>query len=127
MQSARVFVAKHKTGGEKSFSSPDRTEKDSQLQKKNSCFPQSETHLHQRHLGAEGQQDFFRLGGVGVVAVLVEPLLQRPRHVLQGLTLVSHFAAVGTNPAGGEGEGNHSHDQSHDEKKQPAAVIFGGC
>lgn len=45
---------------------------------------------------AEGQQDFLRLGRVGVVSVLVEPLLERPRHVLQGLALVSYFTAAGT-------------------------------
>ncbi len=56
------------------------------------------THLDQGHLRAEGQQDFLGLGGVGVVSVLVEPLLERPRHVLQGLTLVSHFTAAGTTP-----------------------------
>lgn len=49
---------------------------------------------------AEGQQDLLGLGGVGVVSVLVEPLLERPRHVLQGLALVSHFAAAGTTPVG---------------------------
>lgn len=57
------------------------------------------THLDQRHLRAESQQDLLGLGGVGVVPVLVEPLLERPRHVLQGLALVSHFAAAGTTPA----------------------------
>ena len=55
-----------------------------------------ETHLNQGHLRAEGQQDFLRLGGVGVVSVLVEPLLERPRHILQGLALVSHFTTAGT-------------------------------
>lgn len=106
-----IFHRKHKTGREKSFSSPDWTPKNSELPKKSQLFKisspfflpisPSETHLHQRHLGAEGQQDFFRLGGVGVVPVFVEPLLERPRHVLQGLALVSHFAAVGTNPVRG--------------------------
>lgn len=55
-------------------------------------------YLHQRHLRAKRQQDFLRFGGIGVVSMLVEPLLQRPRHVLQGLALVSHFTPAGTTP-----------------------------
>lgn len=56
------------------------------------------THLDQGHLRAESQEDFLCLGRVGVVSVLVEPLLEWPRHVLQGLALVSNFAATGTTP-----------------------------
>lgn len=56
------------------------------------------TDLDQRHLRAKSEQNFLRFGGVGVVSVLVEPLLQRPRHVLQSLTLVSHFPPAGTTP-----------------------------
>lgn len=56
------------------------------------------THLDQGHLRAESQEDFLCLGGVGVVSMLVEPLLEWPRHVLQGLTLVSNFATTGTTP-----------------------------
>lgn len=56
------------------------------------------THLDQRHLRAKGEQDFLGFGGVGVVPMLVEPLLQWPRHVLQSLTLVSHFPPAGTTP-----------------------------
>lgn len=56
------------------------------------------SHLNQRHLGAECQEDFLCLGGVGIVPVLVEPLLERPRHVLQGLTFVSDFTTTGTTP-----------------------------
>lgn len=56
------------------------------------------TDLDQRHLRAKSEQNFLRFGGVGVVSVLVKPLLQRPRHVLQSLTLVSHFPPAGTTP-----------------------------
>lgn len=56
-------------------------------------------YLHQGHLGAEGQQNLLRLGGVRVVAVLVEPLLERPRHVLQRLPLVPHLPAALPRPA----------------------------
>lgn len=56
------------------------------------------TDLDQRHLRAKSEQNFLRFGGVGVVSVLVEPLLQRPRHVLQSLTLVSHLPPAGTTP-----------------------------
>lgn len=66
--------------------------------KKKKKANREQTHLDQGHLRAEGQQDLLGLGGVGVVSVLVEPLLERPRHVLQGLALVSHFAAAGTTP-----------------------------
>lgn len=51
-------------------------------------------HLHQRHLGAEGQEYLLGLGGVRVVTVLVKPLLEGSRHVLQSLALVPHLAAV---------------------------------
>lgn len=57
-------------------------------------------YLDQRHLRAESEQDFLSFGRVGVVSMLVEPLLQRPRHVLQSLTLVSHFTPAGTTPIG---------------------------
>lgn len=57
-------------------------------------------YLYQRHLWAESEQDFLGFGGVGVVSMLIEPLLQRPRHVLQSLTLVSHFPPAGTTPIG---------------------------
>lgn len=56
------------------------------------------TDLDQRHLRAKSEQNFLRFGGVGVVSVLVQPLLQRPCHVLQSLTLVSHFPPAGTTP-----------------------------
>lgn len=62
------------------------------------------THLDQRHLRAKGQQNFLGLGGVGVVPVLVEPLLEWPRHVLQGLALVPHFTAARTTPVEEHGE-----------------------
>lgn len=70
------------------------------------------SHLDQSHLRAERQQDFLRLGRVRVVSVLVEPLLERPRHVLQSLALVSHFAAAGTTPV-------HQQGQHLDAGKQP--------
>lgn len=60
-------------------------------------------YLHQGHLRAEGQQNLLGLGGVGVVAVLVEPLLERPRHVLQRLPLVPHLAAALPRPAAEKG------------------------
>lgn len=60
-------------------------------------------YLHQGHLGAEGQQDLLGLGGVGIVAVLVEPLLERPRHVLQRLPLVPHLATALPSPAAEKG------------------------
>lgn len=56
------------------------------------------TDLDQRHLRAKSEQNFLRFGGVGVVSVLVEPLLQRPRHVLKSLTFVSHFPPTGMTP-----------------------------
>lgn len=61
------------------------------------------SYLHQGHLGAEGQQNLLGLGGVGVVAVLVEPLLERPRHVLQRLPLVPHLPAALPRPAAEKG------------------------
>lgn len=80
------------------------------------CFPpllkksrRRRTHLDQSHLGAEGQEDFLRLGWVGVVSVLVEPLFEGPRHVLQGLALVSHFASAGATAG---------HEQGHDVIRQ---------
>lgn len=57
-------------------------------------------YLDQRHLRAKSEQDFLRFGWVGVVSMLVEPLLQRPRHVLQSLTFVSDFTPAGTTPIG---------------------------
>lgn len=60
-------------------------------------------YLHQGHLGAEGQQNLLGLGGVWVVAVLVEPLLERPRHVLQRLPLVPHLPAALPRPAAEKG------------------------
>lgn len=55
-------------------------------------------YLDQRHLRAKSEQDFLRFGRVGVVSMLVEPLLQWPRHVLQSLTFVSHFTPARTTP-----------------------------
>lgn len=60
-------------------------------------------YLHQGHLGAKGQQDLLGLGGVGVVPVLVEPLLEWPRHVLQRLPLVPHLPAALPRPAAEKG------------------------
>lgn len=57
-------------------------------------------YLDQRHLRAKREQDFLSFGRVGVVSMLVEPLLQRSRHVLQSLALVSHFTPAGTTPIG---------------------------
>lgn len=65
--------------------------------------PRGFPYLYQGHLGAEGQQDLLGLGGVGVVTVLVEPLLERPRHVLQRLPLVPHLAAALPSPAAEKG------------------------
>ena len=61
------------------------------------CFG---SYLHQRHVRAQRQQHLLRLGGVGVVPVLVEPVLQRPGHVLQNLTLVTNFDPAETRPGG---------------------------
>lgn len=71
------------------------------------------THLDQRHLWAESQQNFLCLCGVGVVSVLVEPLLERSRHVLQGLALVSHFTAAGTTPVEQHGEKRQTVDRTN--------------
>ena len=62
-------------------------------------------YLHERHLRAERQENLLGLGGIWVVAVLVQPLLQGPRHVLQRLPLVPHLPAVlpGPGTAGEEG------------------------
>ena len=40
------------------------------------------TYLYQGHLGLIGELDLLLLGGVGVVLVLVEPLLEWARHVV---------------------------------------------
>lgn len=44
--------------------------------------------------------------------MLVEPLLERPRHILQGLALVSHFAAAGSTPV-----------EEHGEERQPESPL----
>ena len=51
------------------------------------------TYLYQGHLGLIGELDLLLLGGVGVVLVLVEPLLEWARHVVERFALVAHVAA----------------------------------
>lgn len=58
------------------------------------------THLHQCHVWAQGQQHLLRLGGVGVVPVFVQPMFQRPGHVLQHLSLVANFDSTQARPGG---------------------------
>lgn len=58
------------------------------------------SHLHQRHVWAQSQQDLLCLGWVRVVPVFVQPTLQRPGHVLQHLSLVANFDPTQTRPGG---------------------------
>lgn len=59
---------------------------------------QALTYLDKRHVRAQGQEDLLGLGGVGVVPVFVQPVLERPGHVLQHLSLVADFDATQTRP-----------------------------
>lgn len=76
-------------------------------------------YLDQRHLRAKSEQDFLSFGRVGVVSMLVEPLLQGPRHVLQSLTLVSHFTSTGTTP-----NGRKISSENHINKKKKSVKKF---
>ena len=49
-------------------------------------------HLCDRHTGVDGQSGFLVLRRVRVVAVPAQPSFERPRHVLQGLSLLVHLA-----------------------------------
>lgn len=56
-------------------------------------------------MGAQSQEDLLRLGGVGVVAVFVQPVFQWTGHVLQHLSLVANFDGTKTRP-GSESKGD---------------------
>ena len=53
------------------------------------------TDLHQSHVGSLGQLHLLRLGGVGVVSVSEEPLLQRSHHVLDHSALLTRLLRGG--------------------------------
>jgi len=53
-------------------------------------------------MGAQSQQYLLSFGGVRVVPVLIEPLLQRSSHILQGLTFVSNLPSAAQEKQHGE-------------------------
>lgn len=60
------------------------------------------THLHQRHLRAEREEDLLGFGGIGIVAVFIEPLFERSSHVLKSLALMTNFPSALTRPERGK-------------------------
>lgn len=56
------------------------------------------THLHKCHLRAKREKDFLCFSGVRIVPVFVEPLFQRPGHVLQSLPFMPYLSRVLTRP-----------------------------
>lgn len=59
-----------------------------------SCVRVLGAHLNQGHVGAEGEQDLLGFGGIRVIPVFIQPLFERPGHVLKSLPLVPHLPSA---------------------------------